>query len=78
MKRIWTIVLAKLAYEQQLIQAELERLINTNEETEGLTDKINDQLEKYAILKNKISIWRELIPTPEQKTQSNDVIINNQ
>jgi len=62
MKRIWTIVLAKLAYEQQKSMAELERLVNLNDNTDELSERIDIELERLTMNEIKIRKWHELNP----------------
>ena len=76
MTRMWNIIWTKLAYEQQTAFAELERLINLNESTEELADKINVSLEKLVTVETKIAKWGKL--KPQTQIEQNDGVTNNQ
>jgi hypothetical protein len=76
MTRMWNIIWTKLAYEQQTIFSELERLINLNESTEELAEKINLALERLVIVETKIAKWGKL--KPQTQIEQNDGGTNNQ
>jgi hypothetical protein len=75
MKRLWTVVLAKLAYDQQKSITELERLINLNDNTDELSELIDSELARLAINELKIRKWHEL--NPNKQTAQPDADINN-
>lgn len=76
MERIWTIILAKLAYEQQKSMAELERLINLNDNTDKLSELIDSELERLTFNELKIRKWHEL--NPNKHIDTTDVTTDNQ
>jgi propanediol utilization protein len=76
MKRIWTVILSKLAHEQQTSMAELERLVNLNDNTDELSELIDSELTRLVINEFKIRKWNELNPTKHINTT--DVSTGNQ
>lgn len=68
MKRIWTVILAKLAHEQQTAMAELERLVNLNDNTDDVSELIDSELERLVINELKIRKWNELNPNKPNNT----------
>lgn len=76
MKRIWTVILTKLAHEQQTSMAELERLVNLNDNTDDVSELIDSELERLVINELKIRKWNELNPNKYNNTP--DVNTGNQ
>lgn len=68
MKRIWTVILTKLAHEQQIAMAELERLVNLNDNTDDVSELIDSELERLVINELKIRKWYELNPNKPNNT----------
>ena len=76
MKRIWTVILTKLAHEQQTSMAELERLVNPNDNTDDVSELIDSELTRLVINELKIRKWNELNPNKYNNTP--DVNPDNQ
>lgn len=68
MKRIWIVILTKLAHEQQTAMAELERLVNLNDNTDDVSELIDSELERLVINELKIRKWNELNPNKPNNT----------